>query len=182
MRFTMEEVNSAAGPAGESDVDLGKTRIRHGGTITGMPNIAALLKSEISRVARKEVRAETSSLKKTANAYRSDIAALKRRAHALEQQVRSLSKLSAKLAPMAENEVASEARRFSAKSLASQRRRLGLSAADFGLLVGASSQSIYNWEEGKVRPRAKHLAAIAAIRTLGRKEAATHLESQREAG
>jgi DNA-binding transcriptional regulator YiaG len=146
-----------------------------------MPNIAALLKSEISRVARKEVRAETSSLKKAASAYRSDIAALKRRAQALEQQVRTLSKLSAKLAPTAENEVASETRRFSANGLASQRRRLGLSAADLGLLVGASSQSIYNWEEGKVRPRAKHLVAIAALKTLGKKDAATHLESRREA-
>jgi len=147
-----------------------------------MPNIAALLKSEISRVARKEVRAETSFLKKAVGAYRSDIAALKRRAHALEQQVNSLSKLSAKLAPTAEGEVVSGARRFSAKGLASQRRRLGLSAADLGLLVGASSQSIYNWEEGKVRPRAKHLAAIAALRTLGRTDAATHLESRRKAG
>jgi DNA-binding transcriptional regulator YiaG len=146
-----------------------------------MPNIAALLKSEISRVARKEVRAETSSLKKAASAYRSDIAALKRRAHALEQQLRSLSKRSARLAP-AESEVASETRRFSAKGLASQRRRLGLSAADFGLLVGASSQSIYNWEEGKVRPRAKHLPAIATLRTLGKREAAARLESLREAG
>jgi DNA-binding transcriptional regulator YiaG len=147
-----------------------------------MPNIAALLKSEISRVARKEVRAETSSLKKAASAYRSDIAALKRRAHALEQQLLSLSKLSATLAPAAENEVSSETRRFSAKGLASQRRRLGLSAGDLGLLVGASSQSIYNWEEGKVRPRAKHLPAIAALRTLGKKEAAARLESLKEAG
>jgi DNA-binding transcriptional regulator YiaG len=147
-----------------------------------MPNIAALLKSEISRVARKEVRAEISSLKKAASAYRSDIAALKRRSHALEQQLRSLSKLSARLAPAAESEVASETRRFSAKGLASQRRRLGLSAADFGLLVGASSQSIYNWEDGKVRPRAQHLPAIAALRTLGKREAAARLESLREAG
>jgi DNA-binding transcriptional regulator YiaG len=147
-----------------------------------MPNIAALLKSEISRVARKEVRAEIASLKKAVSAYRSDIAALKRRAHALEQQLRGLSKLSARLAPAAENEAASEPRRFSAKGLASQRRRLGLSAADVGLLVGASSQSIYNWEEGKVRPRAQHLPAIAALRTLGKKEAAARLESLREAG
>ena len=147
-----------------------------------MPNIAALLKSEIPRVARKEVRAETSSLRKAASAYRSDIAALKRRAHALEKQLRSLGKLSASLAPASEKEASLDTRRFSAKGLASQRRRLGLSAANFGLLVCASSQSIYNWEEGKVRPRAKHLPAIAALRTMGRKEAAARLESLREAG
>ena len=69
--------------------------------------------------------------------------------------------------------------RFSAKSLASQRRRLGLSAAECGLLVGTSAQSIYNWEAGKVRPRARHLVAIAALRTLGKKDAAAHLAARR---
>jgi DNA-binding XRE family transcriptional regulator len=43
------------------------------------------------------------------------------------------------------------------ESMAAQRRRFGLSAAECSLLIGASSQSIYNWEEGKARPRAQHL-------------------------
>jgi DNA-binding transcriptional regulator YiaG len=142
-----------------------------------MPNIASILKSEISRVARKEVRAELSSLKKAASSYRSDIAALKRRTLGLEQQLRRLGKTSAKLAPpgAAEDGAAADARRFSAKGFASQRRRLGLSAPDFGLLLGVSAQSIYNWEEGKVRPRGQHLPAIAALRTLGKKQATAHL-------
>jgi DNA-binding XRE family transcriptional regulator len=146
-----------------------------------MPNIASLLKNELSRVARKEVRGETASLKKAVSAYRSQIAALKRRTQALEQQLRQLSKVSAKAAPAPPREDPAETLRFSAKGLASQRRRLGLSAADCGLLVGASSQSIYNWEEGKVRPRAKLLPAIATLRTLGKREATARLNSLREA-
>ena len=39
-------------------------------------NIAALLKSEILRLSRKEVRAEAQALKKTVNRQRSEIAAL----------------------------------------------------------------------------------------------------------
>jgi DNA-binding transcriptional regulator YiaG len=143
-----------------------------------MPNIASLLKSEISRVARKELRGETSALKKALSTQRSEIAALKRRAQALEQQLRRLSRASARSSPAAEaGPTAGGSTRFSAKGLASQRRRLGLSAAECGLLVGTSAQSIYNWEAGKVRPRAKHLAAIAALRHLGRKQAAAHLAS-----
>jgi DNA-binding transcriptional regulator YiaG len=142
-----------------------------------MPNIAAILKSELSRVARKEVRGETMALKKAVSAYRAEIAALKRRTQALEQQLRRLSRLAAKVAPAAENEVSSESRRFSAKGLSSQRRRLGLSARDCGLLVGASAQSVYNWEDGKARPRAKHLAAIAALRTFRKREATARLRS-----
>ena len=143
-----------------------------------MPNIASILKDEISRVARKEVRSETAALKKAVSTYRTEIAALKRRAQTLEQELRRLAKASANptLAAAAE-ESTPHALRFSAKGLASQRQRLGLSADDCGLLVGASGQSIYNWEAGTVRPRAKHLSAIAALRHLGKKEAAARLAS-----
>ena len=145
--------------------------------MAGMANIASLLKAEISRVARKEVRADTLGLKKTVGSYRTEIAALKRRAQALELELRRLSKARAKAVPVEVPAQPAQKLRFTAKGLASQRRRLGLSAQDCGLLVGASGQSIYNWEEGKARPRAKHLPAIAALRSMGKKEAAARLAS-----
>ena len=57
-----------------------------------MPNIAAILKSDIARLARKQVRDETKELKKSIAHYRSDIAALKTRTHALEQQINASAK------------------------------------------------------------------------------------------
>ena len=63
-----------------------------------------------------------------------------------------------------------------AGGLASHRKRLGLSAADFGKLLGVSGQSIYKWEPGEVKPRRAQLEAIAAIRTLGKREALARLE------
>jgi DNA-binding transcriptional regulator YiaG len=144
-----------------------------------MPNIAALLKSEISRVARKEVRAETSPAKKTSTAHRAAIADLRKRVQALEQQLRHLAKASRRAAPLADVQQGSSGKRFSAKGLKSMRQRLGLSASAVGLLIGASSQSVYNWEEGKARPQAKHLASIASLRTIGKKEALARLEALR---
>ena len=147
-----------------------------------MPNIASLLKSEIARVARKEVRGETLHLKKAVSTYRSEIAALKRRAQALEQQLRRLDRRGAKAAPLAnghDEDASGQPFRFSAKGLASHRKRLGLSAHDCGLLIGASGQSVYKWEEGEVRPRAKHMPAIAALRAMGKKEAAARLAELR---
>jgi len=145
-----------------------------------MPNIASILKSEIARVARKEIRGEVVQLKKAVSGYRSQIAALKRRAQALEQQLRSLGKRGAKPAKAeADDDGPMASFRFSAKGLASHRKRLGLSAHDCGILLGASGQSVYKWEDGKARPRAKHLPAIAALRTLGRKQAAQILASRR---
>ena len=65
--------------------------------------------------------------------------------------------------------------------MAAQRKRLGLSAAECGLLIGASSQSVYNWEEGNVRPRAQHLPAIFALGNLGRRQANEILETRKAA-
>jgi DNA-binding transcriptional regulator YiaG len=144
-----------------------------------MPNIAAVLKSEISRIARKEVRNETASLKKVAASHRSDIAAFKRRIQTLEQLLRRSEKTRPGAALVAETNGSPIKTRFSAKSLASQRKRLGLSASDCGLLVGVSTQSIYNWEEGKARPHAKHLPALAALKTLGKKDAASYVASRK---
>ena len=143
-----------------------------------MPNVAQVFKAEIVRIANKELRAETHSLKKAQASFRSDIAALKKHARQLEQAIRVLGKHAQKAQKTMPATSASDGNpktRFSAKSLASQRRRLGLSAEDIGRLVGASGQSVYNWEAGKARPRDSHLAAIAALRTLGRRAAVAHL-------
>jgi DNA-binding transcriptional regulator YiaG len=141
-----------------------------------MPNIASVLKSEIARVARKEVRGETLGLKKAASTHRSDIAALKRRIQLLERQLRQFARTAgSKEPPSTSAEGPQVARRFSPKGFASQRRRLGLSAADCGLLIGASSQTVYNWEQGKARPRAAHFPAIDAMKTVGKKVVAARL-------
>ena len=142
-----------------------------------MPNVASVLKSEISRVARKEVRGETVALKKTVSAYRTEIAALKRRANAVEQLLRRLANGHSKASASPEVDQDISKFRFSAKGLASQRQRLGLSAEQCGLLLGASSQSVYNWEQGKTRPLARHLPAIAAVRGMSRKDAVARLQT-----
>ena len=66
--------------------------------------------------------------------------------------------------------------RFSAKGLRVHRERLGLSADDFGKLLGVSAQSIYNWEQEKARPRAELLAKVAALRGIGKRDAKSRLE------
>jgi len=143
-----------------------------------MPNIANILKLEISRIARKEVRGETQSLKKAAAAHRTEIAALKKRAKELEDLVKRLGAGKTRSAPAAEVVPVAGAR-FTAKGLAAQRRRLGLSAENCGLLVGVSGQSIYNWEQGTTVPFARHVPAIAALKSLSVRQAAELVEARR---
>lgn len=141
-----------------------------------MPNIGTVLKSEISRVSRKEVRGETQALKKSISQYRSQIADLRRRMQALEQQVKRAVKGGAKAAAPVPEPAGNL--RFSAKGLAAQRRWLGLSAASVARLLGVSALSVYKWESGKTRPRARQIEAIAALRGMGKREAAQRLQSE----
>jgi DNA-binding transcriptional regulator YiaG len=136
-------------------------------------NIATALKQEIARVSRQESRVEIQPLKKSSTQHRSDIAALKRRVAELERLVSRLSKGQSKKVP-APREVSSKVR-FSPKTLATQRKRLGLSATEMGLILGVSNQSIYKWEDGRARPRASQLPAIAGLSKLGKKEVAGRL-------
>ncbi|UKI08813.1 MULTISPECIES: helix-turn-helix domain-containing protein [Variovorax] len=146
-----------------------------------MPNIASILKSEISRVARKEVRAEIETLKKASVAHRASIAELRRQVNALEKELRRVAKEATRPATATDpghEAAAGMKRRFSATRLAAHRTKLGLSASIYGQLVGVSGQTIYHWEQGKARPRAAQLESLAAVRDLGAREVAERLATR----
>jgi DNA-binding transcriptional regulator YiaG len=146
-----------------------------------LPNIASVLKEEVARLVRRQLRSETESLKKASSRYRSEIAALKRRIDVLEKQVSRLERMVPKKAAPAVDEQSETKLRFKPQGVRAQRTRLGLSAADMGALVGVSAQTIYNWESGASRPRAEQLAAIAAVRKMGKREAKARLDQMQAA-
>ena len=142
-----------------------------------MPNLAATLKEEIQRLARKEIKAQIGSTKQATAQYRRDIAKLKRQVREQEKKIAFLEAQEQKRLgqPKAADE-SLEGVRFSARSVKAQRERLGLSAADYAKLVGVSGLTIYNWEHGKTRPRQEQLAALVAVRGIGKREALAKLE------
>jgi len=142
-----------------------------------MPNIGALLKEEISRLSRKETRSQLEALKRASAQYRQGIAALRRQVLALEREVARLSRRQGGQVTAPAPEEAAPKVRFSAKWLRSARERLGLSAADYGKLVGVTAQSVYNWERGATEPRGAQLQAIAEVRGIGKREARSRLET-----
>ena len=137
-----------------------------------MPNIAAVLKEEICRLARREIRTQVGKTQKAAVQYRRDIAKLKRLLSGQEKELRRLKREIQEHGgqPQAAEEPL-EAVRFSSRSVKAQRQRLALSAADYGRLVGVSGLTIYNWEHDKARPRKAQLAALVAVRGIGKREA-----------
>jgi len=142
-----------------------------------LANIASVLKAEIARLARKEVKTQVDPLRKANAGYRRDIAALKREVAALSRQLKSAARppRAEKTAAAADDDAPRV--RFQAKGLKSHREKLGLSAAEYGQLAGVSAQSIYNWEAGKTVPRQAQVQSLAALRGMGKREAAKRLEA-----
>jgi len=141
-----------------------------------MPNVGTVLREEIARVSRKEIRGHVDPTRKATAQHRRDISHLKRQIAQLERQVKLLSSKVLGTRPAATPDANAKPARFSAKGLHSQRHRLGLSAADFGKLVGVSSQTIYNWEHESSQPRVEQRRRLAALRGMGKREAAARLK------
>jgi len=148
-----------------------------------MADLANALKEEIRRLARKEIRAETGATKQAVAQYRREIASLKRQLRDQEKKIAFLEdRERGRLKETPSTESVEDNVRFSARSVAAQRKRLNLSAADYAKLVGVSPLTIYNWEHGKSRPRKEQLAALVAVRGIGKREAQRRLDLLAEEG
>ena len=166
-----------------------------------MANLATVLKEEVGRLARKEIRQQTAEMAKAVVQTQREIAALKRQIQTLTGQLSShkpeesrpmgrkkaarkkagrkktgRKKTAAKPAGKATAARSSTRARFSTKGLKASREQLGLSADNFGKLIGVSGLSIYNWEQGKARPRESSIEALAKIKGMGKREAIKRLE------
>jgi len=159
-----------------------------------MANLASALKEEIGRLARKEIRQQTAGTAKRTTQCERDIAALKSQIDNLQRKLSSLRTQDASGQTVSKKATSKKAAtkkqaakattgsgkqslraRFSAKGLKANRERLGLSADNYGKLIGVSGLSIYNWEQGKARPRENSVAALMTIRGIGKREAARRL-------
>ena len=144
-----------------------------------MPNVATVLKAEISRLARKEVRAVGTAVGRRTAASRRAMADLKRRVAALEKGLRSLESSLARVPAAAPAEKPEKGPKgwISGKGVRSLRQKLGLSQEAFAKLVGVSPNAVYQWERksGMLRLRSKTQAAVMSVRELGAREAKAKL-------
>ncbi len=141
-----------------------------------MTTFAIALKDEIRRVARKEIRAQTGKQARAVTRYRREIAQLKRQQRENEKKIARLEALARNGQHVTVGEIERGGKlRFSARSVKAQRRRTGLSAADYAKLVGVSPLTIYNWEHNKSRPRNGQFEVLVGLRGLGKREAQARL-------
>ena len=142
-----------------------------------MPDVATVLKQEITRLARKEVRAvaqhqskQIQSLKATIRNLRDQVASLEK---SLSAALKNGSQRNAR--PPASEE--GRPIRISAKAIRSQRKRLKLSQAKMANLLGVSTATVFLWESGRTSPRGKNREAVAEMRAMGIRDVKMLLES-----
>jgi DNA-binding transcriptional regulator YiaG len=141
-----------------------------------MPNLMKELKTEITRLARKEATAIVAPVRKINAAQRGLIAGLRRQVDAMQKELGGLKKAVPAPEAVLQAKEAPEGRFWiTAKGVKKLRTRLGLTQALFAKLAGVSGQTVVNWEgaEGKVDIRKKAtIARLQAIRGMGKKQAA----------
>ncbi len=144
-----------------------------------MPNIAEVLKSEIARISRKEVRNAVKKIHAQNSVLKKSVADLKLRVSGLEKDNKRFATLEKRHQEKQIQEVAEDTQnvRLTAKGMRSLRKKLGLTQTELASLLGTSNQSVYNWEskEGALKFRKNTKLAILAIRTIGAREAKRRL-------
>lgn len=143
-----------------------------------MPNLSQILKAEIGRISRKEVRASVTPLRSASYILKRTAASLKKRVAALEAENKRLAAAqNALLEKTTESAVAQGADakiRVTSKTVRALRKNLGLSQDSLAALLGVSGQSVYVMERkgGRLRLRGSTLVKLVALRGIGKREAA----------
>jgi DNA-binding transcriptional regulator YiaG len=146
-----------------------------------MSNIANVLKAEIARISKREARSATQGIGKSNVWLRKTVADLRRRMHVLEKEnkhlVAAMKKYQMARPEKTDTEEGKKAR-FTSKGIHALRRKMRLSQADFGKLVGTTPHAVYLWEkkEGALHLRDKTKAAILSVEALNVREAREKLE------
>jgi DNA-binding transcriptional regulator YiaG len=148
-----------------------------------MPNVAKVLRDEISRISRRETKNSIDGMGKSHKGLKKIVADLKRRVLLLEKGNKGLVAAMKRYGAEYPEKAPEEAKkvRFTSKGIRSLRRRLRLSQADFAKLVGTTPYSVYLWEkkEGGLKLRDKTKEALLSIKALRAREAKKKLEEIR---
>jgi DNA-binding transcriptional regulator YiaG len=146
-----------------------------------MSNVVKILKAEIGRISKREAKSATQGIGKSNTWLRKTVANLKKRVLFLEKENKHLAAIMKKYQVAQPEKVVAEEgtkARFTSRGIHSLRRKLRLSQADFGKLLGTTPHAVYLWEKkvGALNLRDKTKAAILSIRGLGAREAREKLQ------
>ena len=146
-----------------------------------MPNIAKVLREEITRISRHEAKVAITPLRKSAAKMRPDVVDLKNRLAIMEKEIKRLNQLVINLVSTqpAPTEVPEEGRAWiSGKGVKYLRKKLGITQGELAQLTHVSLSAVVQWESksGMLKLRDATKKAIMAVRGIGKVEARKRLD------
>ena len=144
-----------------------------------MGKFEGIMKSEIVRLAKREVRKISVPLGRDVRSLKSTVSQLRKTVLVLErlaaQQQRELGKRKVPLEATPEEVKKS---RFSPALIRSLRKHLRISQKELAILAGVTVGAVAMWESGKFKPKDEKKGVIVALRKLGRREVRKLLEEK----
>jgi len=136
-----------------------------------MGKLEGIIKSEIVRLAKREIRAIFAPLGRDVRSLKSTVSKLRRTVVLLERfvaQQESKLKKERTLVEATPEEV--KISRFSPRLIRSLRKHLGITQRELAILTGVTIGAIHQWESGIFMPRAQKKGLLVALRKLTRRE------------
>jgi DNA-binding transcriptional regulator YiaG len=136
-----------------------------------MAKIEGVIKSEIVRLAKREIRTTFIPLRREVRAMRLKLSGLSKNFSVLnrvaKEQLRQVEKKGVKLEASPEEVKAS---RITPGRIRNLRKKLGLSQRELGILTGVVTWAVNRWESGTFKPRGDKKAALVALRKMRKGE------------
>jgi len=144
-----------------------------------MGKFEGIIKSEIVRLAKREVRKISVPLGRDVRSLKSMVSQLRKTILALERLVALQQKdLKKRKIPLAATPEEVKKSRFSPALIRSLRKHLGISQKELATLAGVTVGAVALWESGKFKPKDEKRGVIVALRKLGRREVRKLLEER----
>jgi len=141
-----------------------------------MGKVEAIIKSEIVRLAKREMRKVAAPLRRDVRTLKSAVSQLRKTVISLERFIALQKKEWGEKTPLRAAPEEVETSRLSPRLIRSLRRRLGLSQRDLARLAGVTPLAVYQWESGAFKPKKEKKSMLVALRKLGRRDAKKLLE------
>ena len=145
-----------------------------------MGKLESTIKSEIQRLAKREIRATFVPLRREVRSMRLKLSGLSRGILSLNRMTKELRLEEAKPRLEATPEEV-KASRLTSDRIRGLRKKLGISMRELGVLTGSSLGAVLSWEKGKFKPRGDKKAALVALRKLRKRDVRKVLAEKAEA-
>ena len=148
-----------------------------------MGKVETILKSEIIRLSKREVRKNFTPLRRDVRQLRASLSQLRKTLTEIQRFTSRQGKaLRTDGIPLEASVEEVKASRFSPRLIRSLRKRLGVTQKEMASLAGVTVGAIYQWEKGIFEPRGDKRKVIVALRKLGRRDVKTLLEGKKAEG